>query len=133
MLVFFYQQIYARAVKIFWLLPFPDEPLFMANSMIGMHPQDAGATPEKVERGRVLRSAIARYILASCFIACSSVCPKFDKAYPGKPTDQMVKLGLLTGSEAETIEHRHDKLPYLAELHFIPIVWAQYVQLQSAL
>ena len=39
MLVFFYQQIYARAVKIFWLLPFPDEPLFMANSMIGFHPQ----------------------------------------------------------------------------------------------
>ena len=33
--------------------------------------------------------------------------------------------------EALTIEQRHDKLPYLAELHFIPIVWAQYVVRQA--
>ena len=72
-----------------------------------------------MSRGRVLRSTLARYILASCFIACTSVSPKFAKAYPGnpdpnpnsnpnwmakaypgKPTDQMVKLGLLTAEEA---------------------------------
>lgn len=90
-----------------------------------------GATDEKVERGRVLRATIARYILATCFIVCHSISAKFARVYPGAPLDTMVRLGFLTPEEALTIEKRKDCLPYLSELHFIPTVWAQYVARQA--
>ena len=141
MLVYFYQEIYGRAKNIFWHLPWPDECVFMVNSMVGVHAHDpeanepcdssAGDQTTKAARGKLLRATIARYILATCFMVCHSISAKFAQIY-GEPYQGLVKLGLLSRHESAIIEHRKNTaLPYLSELHFIPTVWAQYTVRQA--
>ena len=86
----------------------------MTNSMVGA----------RDERGRLLRATVFRYILATTFMVCHSISVKFVRVYP-EPFQCLVQLGLLTSEEVGQIEVRKEELPYLSELYFIPIVWAQ--------
>jgi hypothetical protein len=100
----------------------------MTNSMVGTHRDGAQAGPEHsletIKRGRLLRATIFRYVLASTFMVCHSISVKFARIYP-EPFEALVQLGLLTADEIAQIELRQGQLPYMSELFFIPIVWAQ--------
>jgi hypothetical protein len=75
MLVFYYQQIYARAKDIFFQIPWPDNPFFTCNAIVG----------NDDERGRLLRAAVFRYVLATTFMIFHSISAKFVLTYPGAP------------------------------------------------
>lgn len=120
MLVYYYQQIYARAKAMFFSIPWPDSAFYMVNCMI---------TADS-EKGRLLRATIFRYILASiflCFHGCSSM---FSGAY-SDPFRSLRKLALLTSEEVEQLEARFLEYPYLGELMFVPLVWAHQTLMEA--
>ncbi len=120
MLVYYYQQIHARARRIFFAIPFPDSVFIAVNSVVGG--DDRG--DEHYARGLLLRSTIFRYILSTTFIAYHSSSSKFRHHYP-KPYASLVELGLLTRDEVARIRARVDSAyPYLGECAFIPMTWA---------
>ena len=55
------------------------------------------------ERGRLLRSTIFRYILATTFLVYNGTSAKFAMTYPD-PFLALVKLGLLSEQEVEQLE-----------------------------
>ena len=115
MLVYYYQTIYARAKDIFFALPFPDSTFLTLNTHVGGN--DA--------RGRLLRATCFRYVLASTFVCYHGVSANMQRTYPD-PYASLVRLGVLTGAEAASLRARHDAAyPYLGELVFLPVAWAQ--------
>jgi hypothetical protein len=115
MLVYYYQQIWGRARGIFFSIPWPDNPFFMAGSFVG---------DSNTPRGLLQRRTVFRYVLATNFLIFVGISEKFKKAYPD-PFLSLVELGLLTDDECQSIQERFVAFPYLSELSFVPLVWAQ--------
>ncbi|GMI34165.1 hypothetical protein TeGR_g7900 [Tetraparma gracilis] len=121
MLVYYYQQIWGRARGIFFAIPWPDNPFFMTGSLVGGND----------EEGRMQRRTVFRYVLATNFLIFVGISEKFKRAYGSNPFASLVKLGLLTAEEVRELETRFVRFPYLNELSFIPLVWAQDVVRRS--
>ena len=114
MLVFYYQQIYARAKAIFFTIPFPDSPFFVVAGCVNW---------EQDEAGHLLRATVFRYILSSTFLVYHGISARFRHEY-ADPFVSLVKLGLLTDSEVVELDERFIEYPYLSEISCIPLVWA---------
>jgi hypothetical protein len=144
MLVYYYQQIWGRARgsafyplliphprpqanscsrshTVFFAIPWPDNPFFMTGSLVGGND----------EEGRMQRRTVFRYVLATNFLIFVGISEKFKRAYGSNPFASLVKLGLLTAEEVRELETRFVRFPYLNELSFIPLVWAQDVVRRS--
>ena len=89
MLVYYYQEIYARARRIFFAIPFPDSVFVSINAVVD------GGKPG----GRVLKQTIFRYILATTFQSYHASSSMFRHAYP-KPWDSMHELGESSDAQA---------------------------------
>jgi hypothetical protein len=115
MLVYYYQEIYARARRIFFAIPFPDSCFIAINSIVG------DGTP----RGQLLKQTIFRYILATTFQSYYASSSLFRKAFLCRPWESMKELGLLTNEETRRLRRRIDgDYPYPGEVSFVPIAWA---------
>ena len=110
MLVYYYQEIYARARRIFFAIPFPDSCFIAINSVVG------DGTP----RGLLLKQTIFRYILATTFQSYHASSSLFRRAFP-RPWDTMKELGLLTEEEVRRLRRKIDgDYPYPGEVSFVP-------------
>jgi hypothetical protein len=116
MLVYYYQEIYSRARRIFFAIPFPDSTFIAINSVVGSSGKDRA-------RGHLLKQTIFRYILATTFQCYHASSKMFQRRYP-KPWESMVKLGLLTSEETQRMRDRISEYPYPGEVSFVPIAWA---------
>ena len=114
MLVYYYQEIYARARRIFFAIPFPDSVFMAINSVVG----------DGTSSGRLLKKTIFRYILAATFLSYHSSSSLFRHAYP-KSFTSMKQLGLLNDGEINQLRQRiQSDYPYPGEVSFIPLAWA---------
>jgi hypothetical protein len=114
MLVYYYQEIYARSRRIFFAIPFPDSTFVAINSFI-----DSSS-----ERGLLLKQTIFRYLLATTFQSYHASSEMFKRAYP-RPWKSMVDLGLLTNEEVTRLRTCIDgDYPYYGEVSFVPVAWA---------
>jgi bestrophin-2/bestrophin-3 len=113
MLVYYYQEIYSRARRIFFAIPFPDSTFLAINATIG----------QADERGRVLKQTIFRYILATSFLLYHATSKMMQRKYR-EPWKTMVHLGLLTEEEVQRIRERVRDYPYPGEVSFVPLAWA---------
>eukprot|EP00520_Triparma_pacifica_P009889 CAMPEP_0118635786 /NCGR_PEP_ID=MMETSP0785-20121206/2261_1 /TAXON_ID=91992 /ORGANISM="Bolidomonas pacifica, Strain CCMP 1866" /LENGTH=411 /DNA_ID=CAMNT_0006526841 /DNA_START=42 /DNA_END=1274 /DNA_ORIENTATION=+ len=120
MLVFYYQQIYSRAKSIFFKIPWPDNSFFVISANVG----------DKGELGSKERRACFRLVLATVFTVFHGISAKFRMTYPD-PFRSMTRLGLLTLEECEEMEKKFERFPYLSEVSFLPLVWAQRVIVKS--
>ena len=102
MLVYYYQEIYARARRIFFAIPFPDSTFLSINAVVD------GGKPG----GQLLKRTIFRYILATTFQSYHASSSMFRSVYP-QPWDTMKELGLLTDEEIKRIRTKiDDDYPY---------------------
>ena len=117
MLVYYYQEIYARARRIFFAIPFPDSTFVAVNSFID----------SSTARGLLLKQTIFRYILATTFQSYHASSEMFRHSYP-HPWKSMEELGLLTQEEVTRLKTASDdNYPYYGELSFLPMAWATMV------
>lgn len=115
MLVYYYQEIYSRARRIFFSIPFPDSTFIAVNSCVG--------GLENLKEGMLLKKTIFRYILACTFQSYYASSRLFQQKYP-KPWKSLVDLGILTENEVKRIRDRIEEYPYSGEVSFIPMAWA---------
>ena len=114
MLVYYYQEVYARARRIFFAIPFPDSTFIAINSLVD----------SSTARGQVLKRTIFRYILATTFQSYHASSTMFRHAYP-RPWNAMQTLGLLTDEEIQRLRSKVDNdYPYYGEVSFVPMAWA---------
>lgn len=119
MLVYYYQEIYSRARRIFFAIPFPDSTFIAVNSCVGGGNNNNPAS----KQGLLLKKTIFRYILACTFQSYHASSKLFQQKYP-KPWKSMVDLGILTENEVKRIRDRIEEYPYPGEVSFIPMAWA---------
>ena len=116
MLVYYYQEIYSRARRIFFAIPFPDSVFIAVNSCVG-------DSSDLSKHGLLLKKTIFRYILACTFQSYHASSKLFQQKYP-KPWLSMIQLGILTKTEVKQIRDRIDEYPYPGEVSFVPMAWA---------
>ena len=115
MLVYYYQQIYARSKDIFFAIPFPDSCFLVTAASVG---KDSAW-----DEGIAFRRRIFRYVLTSTFCTYHACSSKFAVCYK-KPYKTLVRLGLLTTAEAATLLKANGAYPYFGECAFLPLAWA---------
>ena len=87
-LVYYYQQIYARAKDIFFAIPFPDAAFLVVGTCVG---DDSEAN----DRGVTMRRSIFRHVLASTFICYHACSIKFKETCTSGKGGVLVKMGCI--------------------------------------